>query len=305
MRITVLAESSGWHTDDLARAAHDAGHEFRLQRWSTLAASVGTDQTQAFDDLQRSDAVLLRTMPAGTLEQVIFRMDLLHRLAAAGVPVINPPRAIEIAVDKYLSLAQLEAAGLNVPATIVCQRHADARAAFDQLGGDVIVKPIFGSEGFGMTRISDPAMADRAFAQLERQGSAIYLQQFVPHNGSDIRLFVLGGQGIASMQRISEGWKTNIARGGRAVRYEPDADMIDMALRSAAACKCVMAGIDVLIGDDGKRYVLEVNAVPGWKALSATTGIDVAANVMAFINAQRSVARFAAGLAPASPDQSQ
>ena len=54
-------------------------------------------------------------MPPGSLEQVVFRMDALHRVAAAGVPVLNPPRAVEAAVDKYLTLSLLEQAGLPVP----------------------------------------------------------------------------------------------------------------------------------------------------------------------------------------------
>lgn len=286
MRLTVLAEKKGWHTDDLTRAAEEAGHSLRVQPWSSLSASVGTTQPKAFDDLCRSDAVLLRTMPAGTLEQVVFRMDLLHRLEAAGVLVINPPRAIETAVDKYLSLARIESAGLAVPPTVVCQRAVDAKQAFEQLGSDVIVKPIFGSEGFGMTRISDAALADRAFTQLERQGSAIYVQQFIPHNGSDVRLFVLNGNVIASMMRIGEDWRTNVARGGRAVRYEPDTNMCNMAIQAAKACGCALAGVDLLVGENGNRYILEANAVPGWKALASTTGIDVAAKVVAHIKSQ-------------------
>ena len=58
------------------------------------------------------DGVLVRMMPPGSLEQVVFRMDALHRVAAAGVPVLNPPRAVEAAVDKYLTLALLEQAGI-------------------------------------------------------------------------------------------------------------------------------------------------------------------------------------------------
>ena len=88
-------------------------------------------------------------MPPGSLEQVVFRMDALHRLAAAGVPVLNPPRAVEAAVDKYLTLALLAAAGLPVPSTWTGQSAAEALAAFEELGGDVVVKPLFGSEGRG------------------------------------------------------------------------------------------------------------------------------------------------------------
>ena len=41
-----------------------------------------------------------------------------------------------------------------------------------------------------------------------------------------------------------------------------------------------MAGVDLLRGSDGRLFVLEVNAVPGWKALAAITGVDVAAEIL-------------------------
>ena len=65
-----------------------------------------------------TDGVLVRMMPPGSLEQVVFRMDALHRIAAAGIPVLNPPRAVEAAVDKYLTLSLLERAGIPVPADV-------------------------------------------------------------------------------------------------------------------------------------------------------------------------------------------
>ena len=112
-------------------------------------------------------------MPPGSLEQVVFRMDLLHRLQARGAVVLNPPAAVETCVDKYLASARLAAAGLLVPPTAVCQ-HADAALeAFAALGGNVVVKPLFGSEGRGMVRVSDPETAWRVFRTLERTGAVL------------------------------------------------------------------------------------------------------------------------------------
>ena len=140
-------------------------------------------------------------MPPGSLEQVVFRMDALHRLAAAGVPVLNPPRAVEAAVDKYLTLALLDAAGLPVPPTWAGESAAEALAAFEALGGDVVVKPLFGSEGRGLVRVSDTELAWRTFHTLERLGAVLYLQRVVRHPGHDLRVFVLGGRVLGAMRR--------------------------------------------------------------------------------------------------------
>src|SRR5262249_4668462 len=169
MRIAVLSSGIGWHVHDLRRAASLLNHEAVAVDFRRLAAGVACD----VDPLARFDAVLVRTMPPGSLEQVVFRMDLLHRLQARGVPVLNPPRAVETCVDKYLATAMLDAAGLRVPPTVACQ-HADAALeAFAALGGDVVVKPLFGSEGRGMVRVSDPEMAWRVFRALERTGGLV------------------------------------------------------------------------------------------------------------------------------------
>ena len=286
MRFLALSDQPGWHVDDLRRAAMARGHELEVCSWLALTGRVGMESAPA-GALTDADAVLVRTMPPGTLEQVIFRMDALHRLAAGdghprpGPRVLNSPRAVEIAVDKYLALARIEAAGLHVPATIACQRYADAMRAFDELGRDVVIKSLFGSEGFGMTRISDRDLAARAFSQLERMGNVIYVQQFIDHGGSDLRLFVIRDQVVAAMRRTSPTWRTNVARGGKPQAIEAAGEWKDMAIRAAAACEATIAGVDLVIAPGGRACVLEVNAAPGWRAISSVTGIDVAARIIA------------------------
>jgi ribosomal protein S6--L-glutamate ligase len=280
MRIALLCSGDGWHVRDLQRAAACAGHgavvvDFR-RVWG--AAAAGADPLAAFD------GVVVRTMPPGSLEQVVFRMDVLHRSHARGVPVLNPPRALEACVDKFLASARLEAAGLPVPPTRVCQDAETALEAFADLGGDVVVKPLFGSEGRGMLRVCDRELAGRVFRTLERVQSVLYLQRFIPHPGWDLRAFVLGGRVLAAMRRYAaDSWRTNVAQGGRAraVRLAPAEEQL--AVKAAAAVGAPLAGVDLLPGPAGEWYVLEVNAVPGWRALAPTAGVDVAAAVVGFL----------------------
>jgi ribosomal protein S6--L-glutamate ligase len=280
MRIALLSAGDGWHVRDLRRAAAKRYHEAVAVDFRRLSAGVGHGP----DALADYDAVLVRTMPPGSLEQVVFRMDLLYRAQARGVAVLNPPRAVETCVDKYLATAYLEAAGLRVPPTVACQHADSALEAFATLGGDVVVKPLFGSEGRGMVRVSDPELAWRTFRTLERTQSVLYLQQFIRHPGWDLRVFVLGGRVLTAMRRYSnEDWRTNVAQGGRGEVVRPSADEEHLALRAATALGADMAGVDLMPGPRGEWYVLEVNAVPGWRALAPVTGIDVAAAVIDFL----------------------
>ena len=280
MRIAVLSGGGGWHVLDLVRAAHQLGHAAEAVDFRTVAAAVGADPAP----LAGFDAAIVRTMPAGSLEQVVFRMDALHAAAASGVRVLNPPRAVETCVDKYLTSTRLAAAGLPTPPTHVSQTADPALDGFDRLGGDVVVKPLFGSEGRGMVRLTDRETAWRVFHALDRTGQVIYQQRFVRHPGWDLRAFVVGGRVLAGMRRTARGdWRTNVAQGGTAEVAELSDTAASLAVAAAAAVGCPVAGVDLLPGPDGDLTVIEVNAVPGWRALAAVNGRDVAADVVRFL----------------------
>jgi RimK family alpha-L-glutamate ligase len=279
MRIAILSSGNGWHARDLQRAATLLGHTAKPIDFRRVLAAVPNHTS-----LSAHDAVIVRTMPPGSLEQVVFRMDVLHQLEAAGRRVLNPPRALEICVDKYLASARLDAAGLPTPPTIVCQDAEAAIEAFNKLGGDVVVKPLFGSEGKGMVRVSDIEIAWRTFRTLERLQNVLYVQQFIRHPGWDLRVFVIDNRVLTAMRRHAKNdWRTNVAQGGRGECVKPTAEEERLALTAARAVGTAVAGIDLLPRPDGGYYVLEVNAVPGWRALAPTTGIDVAREIVRFV----------------------
>jgi ribosomal protein S6--L-glutamate ligase len=304
MRLVVLGSPQSWYLHDLRRAAGDR-HEVLSATFRELAAGVlGIDQrvhsphlsplpkgegatdehfSSGASDLVGIDAVLVRTMPPGSLEQVVFRMDVLGRLEEAGKVVLNPARAIEAAVDKYLATAKLHAAGLTTPPTWVAQTVEDALGGFDALGQDVVVKPLFGAEGRGIVRIADRALAERTFSLLIQLGAVVYLQQFVEHDGFDLRVLVVGRRALGMRRRNPLDWRTNISRGAAAEPLELTDELVELARRAAEAVGAPLAGVDLLPGRDGRLYVLEVNAVPGWQALARATGVDVARLVLDYV----------------------
>jgi RimK family alpha-L-glutamate ligase len=280
MRIAILSGGTGWHVQDLIRAANGLGQLAEVVDYRCLIAGVET----APAPLAGFDAALVRTIPAGSLEQVIFRLDVLHAVALKGIPVLNPPRAVETCVDKYLTNVRLEGAGLPTPPTHVAQQADAAFAAFDQLGRDVVIKPVFGAEGRGMQRISDRELAWRTFRVLEQTGQLIYQQQFISHPGYDLRALVIAGKVRAAMKRIAaHDWRTNVAQGGTPHRVNLSPHEEDLAIRAAEAVGCPVAGVDLLPGSKGELYVIEVNAVPGWRALAPTCDIDVAQEIVRFL----------------------
>ncbi|HRX81811.1 MAG TPA: RimK family alpha-L-glutamate ligase, partial [Pirellulaceae bacterium] len=287
MKFAVLAAPDSWYYRDLLRAG-GTRHQVEVRSFSELSATIcssGHRLSSEGTDLNGFDAIIVRTMPPGSLEQVVFRMDALGRLEASGTTVVNSPRSLEAAVDKYLSSIKLADAGLPTPRTIVCQTVDDAMTAFHELGGDVVVKPLFGGEGRGITRLTDENLALRAFSMLAQFNAVIYVQEFIEHCGYDIRLFVLGSR-VFGMKRINASdWRTNVARGATTESFEVDDRYASLARTAADAVGAMIAGIDILPARDGREFVLEVNAVPGWKALARTLHTDIAALLLAEVAA--------------------
>lgn len=281
MRVSVVGAATGWHIRRLVASLGAAGHEAAVVGWHELAAHIGPTERLLPPAAADCDALVVRGMPAGTLEDVIFRMDILGRFAR-GRRVVNAPRALEIAIDKYLALTRLHDAGIPIPRTVVAQDAAGIEAAWESFAGKAIVKPLFGSQGRGIERISSRAELEPWLDAARRAvppGSVCYLQELIQHPGWDARVLVIGNRTFA-MRRISTGdWRINVSRGARPEAWEAPAAWEDLALRSAQAVGAEIAGVDIVPAADGP-IVIEVNAVPGWRGLESALGIDIAAAVV-------------------------
>lgn len=290
MRIGILANKEGWHYRQLTAAFKKCGIEPECYSITDLVAKVGMSKASTASGsfagdrrLEELDALIVRSIPAGSLEQIVFRMNALHCLKQAGVFVMNPPSVIEKTVDKFYTSSLLEVYGVPTPPTIVTENRDAAMEAFRELGGDVVVKPLFGSLGRGMTRLDDPDVAYRVFRALEMHHYVFYLQKFISHDNRDIRAFVLGDRVLSAMERRGANWKTNIAQGAVGCPIELNDRQEQLALKAAKAIGCPYAGVDLVRSGDGEEFVLEVNGVPGWQGLQKVSDINIADEIVRFV----------------------
>jgi len=238
--------------------------------------AVKAEQTR----LEGLKGLIVRSLPGGSLEQVIYRVNVLHYLEKLGVKVINSASVIEKTVDKFFTSALLAESGLPVPRTVVTENYVQAMEAVEEIGS-VVVKPIFGSLGKGIVRIDEPDTAHRVFKALELGRYVFYVQEYLESGGEDFRIMVAGGKVIGAMRRQGEHWKTNISYGATAEKYQPEPEMIRLALRTAEVLKADYAGVDIIVSGD-KPYILEANSVPGWKGLQTVSDIDIAHTLAEF-----------------------
>jgi RimK family alpha-L-glutamate ligase len=282
--IAIVTDEPGWHGKRLVEA-------FRARGLLAAPVSLGDCRIDLQHGLsgvimpgfeqQLPQAVFVRGVAGGTLQQIVLRMDFLHYLGELGIPVYNPARAIEKSVDKAMTSVLLHHAGIPTPPTWVAESEHEARAVLMREfaeGHDVLVKPLFGSQGEGIVRLS----AGDALPGAEQVGHVWYMQRYSARSRdargewSDWRIMVINGRPVAGMLRKGRSWLNNVSQGGRCEAIPPDDALNRLAVDAARATGMDYAGIDILRDDQGHLTVLEVNSIPAWKGLQSVTGLDIA-----------------------------
>lgn len=299
---SLLAKADGSGPQNLA--ATDTRQESSVGRFASppssevlggglVRCSGGTVSEPTNRPLDDFDAILTRTMPAGTMEQITFRLASLHaemlrrQTAGRGQSVINPPAALELAIDKWATIHRASHLGIPVPATIVVQSRREAMTAFWSLGGDVVVKPIFGGEGRGVMRVRDQELAWTVFSTLEQIGAVLYVQQFIPPGGVDRRVLIIGNHVHAIRRSNRDDFRTNLRGGGRSELAKPDDDLVQMSKRLCDELSLRYAAVDFLENENGDPVLVEINAVPGWKGAQQVIKANVADQMIEVLRTPR------------------
>ncbi len=205
-----------------------------------------------------------------------LQFEIYRALEGSGAVVVNRIDALLAAQDKFRTSWLLAQGGVATPRAAVAQTAADAERALSALG-EAVAKPVAGSLGEGVERARhDPAGRRLVGERIARDG-AVYLQEYVPHPGCDLRVFVVGGLARAAIARHAEPgeWRTNLGGGGRAEAVEIAPEIAAAAEAATAALGLDYAGVDLVLGPEGV-VVLEVNGTPHWRGILEATGLDMA-----------------------------
>ncbi len=282
-RIAIAVTDPDWQARTLLQAFRELGAEARTIRLAECVfdTTVRTGlRIAGFEGLP--DAVLVRTIGAGTFEEVTRRLGILHALGGLGVVVWNRATAIERCVDKSMTSFLLARAGVATPASFAVEGR-DAAEAVARREQGLVVKPLFGSQGRGLRLVRAP----EELPEPEAVAGVYYLQRFVPSAETggfrDFRLLVCGGEVVAAMTRRGSDWITNVRRGGVPEPLSPDDDLVSAALGAVQAVGADYAGLDLIQGPGGKPMVIEVNSMPGWKGLQTVTEVPIARHVAAAV----------------------
>ena len=276
----------------LLQAFDGIGCKACLIEAADIAVNVGFPHrfTHWREGIEDINTFLIRGLGLSTLNKSFFRMDVLHAMERGGITLVNGARATENALDKCLTSAILNGNGIPTPRTVIAEHVKHAMRAFDKLGGDVLVKPIYGSQGAGIFRLRDQGHAERMFLEMAQAGMIFYIQEFHPAGNPgdlelpddlawDARVLVIDGTVIAAMIRHAmdaNTWKANIHAGAAAIPRKPSEEEINLAVEAAGALGLEIAGVDLLFSAREQAWmVLEVNCCPGWTGLSRVSRANI------------------------------
>ena len=280
-RVVIFTDDPGWHGKQLVQAF--ANHQLDTRFVSLRDCKIQIDSSgfplviPGFND-QLPCAAFVRGVPGGSLEEVVFYLDVLHILSLLNIPVYNDGRAIEASVDKGMTSFLLQQNGIPTPATWMMREHDAAVAIAEQelqAGHLLISKPLFGSQGEGIRRLEKST----DLLWLTSSRGIYYFQRFIDSLGSgysDIRVFVINNQAIAAMRRRGISWLNNVARGAQCETIHISPQMADIAVRAVQALSMSYAGVDLIETAENEYLVIEVNSVPAWQGLQSVTEYNIA-----------------------------
>lgn len=278
------AQSGGWHGTALCQAFSQRGLEAVFVELHDCVIDLSGQTPRIniphFKDLPKM--AFVRGIAAGSLQQVITRLNVLHILTMQGTTVYNDAKAIERTVDKGMTSFLLKQQGVSTPATWVCESRCHAHQIIEQHTENdnaLVIKPLFGSQGQGvrlLTKKTKFPLPGDMFVN-----GVYYLQTYIDtgHENHDFRVFVVNNQAVAAMQRSGTGWLNNVAQGATCSAVQNEA-INDLAIQAAKALNIDYCGVDIIRDKSGQLWVLEVNSIPAWKGLQSVTKTNIAQHLV-------------------------
>jgi len=176
-----------------------------------------------------------------------------------------------------------------MPKTTFVRDRADIMAAIDRVGGaPVVIKLLEGTQGLGVMLAPDTVVASAMIETLQVSRQNVLVQEYIAESkGRDVRAFVVGNRVVGAMRRSASGdeFRSNLHRGGVTEGIDLPPDFEAAALQSAQILGLRVAGVDMLESDRGP-LVMEVNSSPGLHGIERATGLDIAREIIRFIDNQ-------------------
>jgi ribosomal protein S6--L-glutamate ligase len=288
VKIAILSKGPGnYSTKRLVEEAKKRGHEVHVVNYTICEARIQQSKPIVMykgEVLEGFDAIIPRISSSYTR----YGSAIVRQFEMQGVFTTTSSISIVRARDKLRSIQLLSRSGVGIPKTIFSRGITDIDTIMEDLGGPpIIIKLARGTHGRGVV-LAESRKAARSVLQgfylMDDDGTNILMQEYIEESaGTDIRVFVVGGQVVASMMRQSLGddFRSNLHQGGQGKTIKLTDEERKTALKAAKAMGLSISGVDLMRSKRGP-LVLEVNASPGF-GIEKVTGRDVAEKIIDYV----------------------
>lgn len=286
MKIAILSRRpSLYSTRRLKEAGQTRGHEVRIVDYLRCYMDITSHKPQVLyqgEPLVGYDAIIPRIGASHTF----YGTAVVRQFEMMGVYSANESQAISRSRDKLRSLQLLARKGIGLPVTGFAHSTKDIEGLVNIVGGaPLVIKLLEGTQGIGVILAETRKAAEAVIEAFRGLNANILVQEYLKEaRGADIRCLVVGNRVVAAMMRQAPPgeFRSNLHRGGTAAKIKLTPEERSTATRAAKAMGLNVAGVDLIRSNHGP-VVLEVNSSPGLEGIEAASGVDVAAEIVEFL----------------------
>jgi ribosomal protein S6--L-glutamate ligase len=294
MKIGILSRNRKlYSTRRLVEAAQQRGHEVQIINPVRCYMNIASSKPSIHYDgkaLEGFDAIIPRIGASITF----YGTAVVRQFEMMGVFSLNESVAISRSRDKLRSLQLLSRKGIGLPVTGFARSPLDTDDLLDLVGGaPVVVKLLEGTQGKGIVLAETRKAAESVVEAFRGLEANFLVQEYVAEaGGSDIRCFVIGEKVVAAMKRQAPAgeFRSNLHRGGTAELVKISPEERSTAARAARIMGLNVAGVDILRSNHGPA-VMEVNSSPGLEGIERATALDIAGQIIEYIEKNASPGR--------------
>ena len=275
----ILTEKEGWHFQQLKSSLEKNNHNVSSACLTEISLNLEKNKTNIFinnSPLDKIDNVIVRFVPGGTLEEIVFYLNILKILQSMNIKVINTASSIENTVDKLYTSHLLNKNGIPTPMTYVLRGYDKARQFINHktLSDGLVYKPLFGSQGDNIRLIKNSS----EFDDIDNASNIYYFQEYLKNRiNHDYRVLILNNKNRCKyfyMTRYGDTFINNFSKGGSCAKEDINLSIINLALESSKLLNINFCGVDIMEYKN-KYYVIEINSIPSWRGLQNVEEEDI------------------------------
>tara|TARA_R110002167_G_scaffold89012_9_gene240116 strand:+ start:1581 stop:2996 length:1416 start_codon:yes stop_codon:yes gene_type:complete len=235
--------------------------------------------------LNKLDAIIPRIRP----DLTFYGCALVRQFESIGSYALNTAEAIGNSRDKLYSLQLLLRHGLQIPTSGFADSPIETEELIDMVNGaPLIVKLLEGPQGRGVVLAETRKAGESLINAFKSLQANLLVQEFIKEaDGKDLRLFVVDGKVVASMQRhaLAGDFRANLHRNLNVSAVKITAEEKRLAIKAARVLGLKVAGVDIIRSNRGP-LLLEVNSSPRIDDIEEVTGKDIAGAMISAIERQ-------------------